>query len=195
MSESPPKPPEQDKAGSVKQPVRGGGSTVGRAQPPKRERSAWMAWLSLLLCLLVICAGVLSGIASRGVMPGREAAALDRLQETWAHQRALEDSEEWEPLAWTPVEDGELRFGDPPGALWLQMLAMRDLRGTEVDRDTMRLRSRVVSAAMLLLVVAGTFWATQAIGGVLPATLAALAAGSMPVWLTWGRTADPAVVT
>lgn len=195
MSESPPKPPEQDKAGPVKQPVRGGGSTVGRAQPPRRERSAWMAWLSLLLCLLVISAGALSGIASRGLMPGREAAALDRLQETWAHQRALEDSEEWEPLAWTPVADGELRFGDPPGALWLQMWAMRDLRGVEVDRDTMRLRSRLVSAAMLLLVVAGTFWATQAIGGVLPATLAALAAGSMPVWLTWGRTADPAVVT
>ena len=195
MSDTPPVTQDQETGTAAKQPVRGGGSAVGRAQPPKRERSAWMAWLSLLLCLVVIAAGVLSGIGAWGVMPGREAAALDRMQETWAHQRALEDSEEWEPLAWTPVEGGELRFGDPPGALWLQMMAMRDLRGREVDRSTMRLRSRLVSAAMLLLAVAGTFWATYAIGGVLPATLAALAAGSMPLWLAWGRTADPAVVT
>lgn len=195
MSETPPVTQDRETGSPAKRPVRSGAETVGRAMPPKRERSAWMAWLTLLLCLLAIAAGVLSGIATRGVMVGRESAAVGGLAETWSHQRALEDGEGWEPLAWTPVEGGELRFGDPPGALWLQMLAMWDLRGGEVDRDTMRLRGRLVSAAMLLLAVAGTFWATHAIGGVLPATLAALAAGSMPLWLAWGRTSDPALVT
>lgn len=196
MSDSPPATQDQQTSLQSKQPVRGAAAqTGGGAKPPKRERSAWMAWLSLLLCLLVISAGVLSGIASRGAMPGREAAALKRLAATWAHQQALTGDDGWEPLAWTPVEGETMRFGDPPGALWLQMGAMWDLRGEEVDRETMRLRARLVSAAMLLLAVGGTFWATHAIGGVLPATLAALSAGSLPLWLGWGRTADPAVVT
>ena len=185
-SDSPPAP-------ASRPPVRRGLPVSSASKPPRRERSAWVAWVSLLVCLLVASGPLLSGIRDAERTPGRESAAAQRLTETWRHHQRVDDP--FTPVAWTPVADGELRFDLPPGSLWLQLAALGDLEPESTPPDAVRLRARLVSAAMLLLTVAGTFWAAHAIGGVLPASLAAMAVASMPLWLVWGRTAEPAVVT
>ena len=175
-------------------PVRGGAAASGKrgVQPPRRERSTWLAWLSVVLCLSATSSVVLNRIGSGGSWSEQEAASIERLSATLAHQRAMDEA--WSAAAWTPVEGEALAYDQPPGVAWVQLLAARDLEAGAVDRGALRLRSRLASGVMLLLAVAGTFWAAHAIGGMLPATLAGLAAGSMPLWVMWGRSGEGVIV-
>ncbi|MEX2387966.1 MAG: hypothetical protein WD534_08810, partial [Phycisphaeraceae bacterium] len=192
--------PPDDAAPPAERPVQApAGPAVSNGQPtesraarrssqlPKRP-DRLIAWLAALACLLVAAGPLSIGLFHPDTLHPLEVDDLARSTQTWQQQAELPSMPgSLEP--WVPVLDDQPQLDRPPGGTWLHLLAFAGLEA-DATADERLMHARLASLVLALLTILAVFWAAMSIGGLLPATLAGLVAGSLPVLMFHGRLAS-----
>lgn len=149
-----------------------------------------MLWVVLAGILALAMPALLIDLRRPAVQMEREARAVETAVQTW--QRQSEAAElRWFEDRIMPIADDRAVLDQPPGAVWLHLLAMQGLEPADATPRRLAYRARLVSAIAALIAIAGVFWAGYAIGGLNPAALAALTLAGCPVFIFYGRMATP----
>lgn len=159
---------------------------------PGRHRDVGTAWLVVLGLMLLAGLPLSIELMRPAVFDPAERIAIDIAVETWERNAAFTDPEHLlDP--WTPVYQGEARPDLPPAATWLHVIALRRSMEAGMDPSAQAMVwSRIIAAAMALLLIGSVFWCGHSLGGMPTAAMAGFAALSMPVLMFFGRlgTAD-----
>ena len=135
--------------------------------------------LALLLVLFISAVPMLVAVGQSDSKRTMENIAVLSAQETWLRQHGWQDIQP-DPEAWLmPSRNGNPRIVKPPLVIWLDMLAWTGLTPADSTAQQLITRSRYVSVAMGLMVVAGVYWMGCVLWDRKMAVIAALSAGTM----------------
>ncbi len=139
-----------------------------------------------LLVALVVCGPLYFMELGKGeVVLEEEGSALLTSRETWLRQH------KGVTKAWRlPTTMGEPEVVRGPMTTWLHLLAWVDLDPETAEDATLAKRARWISALMMMLGLASTFWAGMSIGGRTVAVMATLALGTTLLLVHQGRLAS-----
>lgn len=164
-----------------------------RTRRPTTRRELGTAWLVLSGLLLLAAIPLAIELTRPRLFNLHEARAHGTALETWQRQDGFRDADS-SIETWVPVYLGRLRYDQPPGSVWVHVLALPQ-QANPPDSASARATLRWVGVFMALLLVAAVFWAGHSIGGTMTGLLGALAAMSMPTFLFFGRIAAPEMMT
>ncbi len=122
-----------------------------------------------------------------------EALALLTARETLEHARQTGGVGGLSLDAWVPYQNGLPAWDSPPGATWIQMVALQKTSIDESAMDDFVWRARLVSVGAGLVVIAMVFWAAHSIGGNRAAGIAAVVCGINPLFLISARSGSPSI--
>lgn len=157
-----------------------------RVSVPPEPYDRWRLWSSLIISVVVCLPPLLIDLGAADVGSNRESVTLLAARETW---QSWYDGKEH---AWlVPTANGENQLARPPMSVWLTMACWWDLDPASAATDTLILRARLMSVALAVLTLIGTYWAGMSIGGVRVARLATMALGTTLLFTYQMRYAAP----
>jgi len=153
-----------------------------------QKKTGFVQHILILLGILLICLPPLWVSRDRQYLRVMEDFTISSAQETWLRQQGTaaieQDHDAWK----IPTINGQPRLRKPPLTIWLHMLVWMDLTPEEVTPTDLAARARLLAGFMLLLTIAGTYWAGAVLGGKRLAVIAALCVGTMWFAQREGRT-------
>ncbi len=146
--------------------------------PAKRLRVFGMLLLVLALCLPPIVVEM----ARPDVTQGEELDVLLPARQTWAQSGGAVDGTWWQPRV-----NGKPQYTRSPLSVWTTMLSWTGMDPQSATTDALVLRARLVSMALGLLVLAGTYWAGYSLGGVRVGRMGAMVVGTGLLFVRYAR--------
>ena len=169
---------------------------TAKLREPRRDGG--LAWLVLAGLLVLAATPLLVEIHRPALWSAEEALTVEMSAETHRRKTPITDGDT-SLDAWTPVYEGTSRWDLPPGRVWLDQImflgieANGDGTASAPEPTALITRARIGSVLMVLLFVAGVYWAGYSVGGNLTGTISALVAMTMPLIMLFGRHANPQI--
>jgi 4-amino-4-deoxy-L-arabinose transferase-like glycosyltransferase len=174
-------------------PITGAQVTRDRTSPPQ-QRGKLTAWLAMAGCLLLALCPLTVKLDQGDVVNDSEAQTVAMSAQTWKYlQQDLSRNNAFLSLP-RPRYDGRFAVNAPPATTWLHLLAFKMDTADPLDVENMVADARLVSVAFALLTIAAVYWAGFSIGGVMPASFAALVCLANPLFVYYGRMGGPTMV-
>ncbi|MCC6579737.1 MAG: hypothetical protein IT440_04795 [Phycisphaeraceae bacterium] len=143
--------------------------------PPRAGR----AFAAMAFCLLLCAWPLYVALGTRDTIHTMENISLMSSQETWLRQWGWHDIPA-EKDAWlVPSQNARPRYNKPPLVVWVNMLMWSDLTPAGSTVEQLTFRSRLASATMGMVMLAGVFWIGLSLGNLRTAMLSTLVAGSI----------------
>lgn len=133
----------------------------------------------LWVLMLFVCAiPLLVSLGDRDTWHTMENVTLASSTETFLAQHGWHDIPQHDDAWYIPTWRGKPRLNKPPLAVWLNLLAWKDLTPDKTEPRQLMTRARYVSVILALLMIGSIYWLGLSVGNVHTGLLAAVFAGT-----------------